>query len=116
MLFFIILLFYYFIIFLFCYFVVLLTFSSLLKTPTPNKHSIELAASSIVDGLGGVFSVKKDNELAIMLKSAAITTSAYKKFLLNEIETAIDEVRLFFFLFLFFSFLFFFVFFLVLFY
>ena len=36
--------------------------------------------------------MKKDNELEVLKKSAAITTSAYNKFLLNEIETAIDEV------------------------
>uniref|UniRef100_A0A7S4NMW4 FACT complex subunit n=1 Tax=Paramoeba aestuarina TaxID=180227 RepID=A0A7S4NMW4_9EUKA len=52
-----------------------------------------LQSASITDGLGGVFSVKEESDIQIIRKSAAITTSTYKKFLLNEIEIAIDEEK-----------------------
>ena len=58
-----------------------------------SKSKKGLIAVPIMDGLSALFSVKREEEIACVKKAAHFTSVAFKRLLLTEIETAIDEEK-----------------------
>jgi nucleosome binding factor SPN SPT16 subunit len=62
------------------------------KTPL-SKNKKGLAGVPIMDGLSDLFSVKREDDISHAKKASHFTSVAFKRLLLSEIETAIDEEK-----------------------